>query len=138
MALDLIALPKAELHLHIEGTLEPAMAFRLAAGHGIALPYADVEALTRAYNFTDLSDFLALYYACMAGLRDESDFYDLADAYLRRAHVDGVTHAEVFFDPQAHLSRDIAIETVIAGLTRAAAGALARDGITVAFIACFL
>ena len=128
----------AELHLHIEGTLEPALAFELAARNGVLLPYQDIEALSGAYDFSDLSSFLALYYDCMSVLRTARDFQDLADTYLRRAHADGVVHVEMFFDPLAHLARDIALSEVVDGLTAAAATARARDGITVLLIACFL
>ena len=127
--------PKAELHLHIEGTLEPEMAFALAARNGIALPYADVAALTRAYAFTDLGSFLALYYRCMDVLRTAQDFHDLAEAYLVRAEADGVRHAEIFFDPQAHLNRGVPLTEVMTGLTSATTG---RPGLSVSLIACFL
>jgi adenosine deaminase len=137
-AAHLAATHLAELHLHIEGTLEPEMALRFAARNGVLLPYQDVEALSGAYRFTDLSSFLALYYDCMAVLRTARDFEELADAYLRRAHADGVVHAEIFFDPQAHISRGVQLSEVIGGLTTAAAAALARDGLTVLLIACFL
>src|SRR5512139_3978058 len=95
-------LPKVELHLHIEGTLEPEMMFSLAAKHGVSLPYASVDAVRAAYNFHDLQSFLDLYYAGCAVLRDRSDFYALAMAYFARAHADRVVHAELFFDPQTH------------------------------------
>lgn len=98
-------LPKAELHLHIEGTLEPELAFALAARNGVTLPYADTEELRKAYLFDDLQSFLNLYYELMAVLRTEQDFTDLADAYLERAAAQGVRHAEIFFDPQAHIAR---------------------------------
>lgn len=100
-----LPLPKAELHLHIEGTLEPELAFTLAARNGVTLPYADTEALRAAYRFGDLQSFLDLYYALMAVLRTADDFGELADAYLARAAAQGVRHAEVFFDPQAHTAR---------------------------------
>ncbi|MGB3291246.1 MAG: adenosine deaminase [Burkholderiaceae bacterium] len=116
------SLPKAELHLHIEGTLEPELIFSLARRNGIALPYASVEDLRRAYQFTDLQSFLDLYYAGASVLIQESDFYDMTMAYLRRAHHDGVVHAELMFDPQTHTGRGIAMDTVFAGI----AGAL-RD-----------
>ncbi len=131
-------LAKAELHLHIEGTLEPELAFRLAARNRVTLPHADVDALAGAYQFADLSSFLALYYDCMAVLRTAEDFYELADAYFARAHADGVVHAEIFFDPQAHLSRGVALSEVMDGLDRAARDAPARHGLTVLIIACFL
>src|SRR5882757_2926964 len=113
-----MSIPKAELHLHIEGTLEPELAFALAARNGIELPYATTEELRRAYSFSDLQSFLDLYYALMAVLRTEQDFADLADAYLARAAEQGVRHAEIFFDPQAHTARGIGIGTVIEGLAR--------------------
>ena len=131
-------LHKAELHLHIEGTLEPALAFELAGRNGVLLPYQDISALSGAYDFTDLSSFLALYYDCMAVLRTARDFEDLADAYLRKAHADGVVHVEMFFDPQAHIARGVALADVISGLTQAGQTAQERDGITVLLIACFL
>src|SRR5690349_25118787 len=114
---DLIRrLPKVELHLHIEGTLEPEMMFRLAAKHGIKLPYASVEAVRAAYAFHDLQSFLDLYYAGCDVLRDRRDFYALAMAYFTRAHADNVVHAELFFDPQTHTARGVAMDAVIAGL----------------------
>ncbi len=134
----IVALPKVELHLHIEGTLEPEMAIAKAARHGIAFPYPSVEALRAAYNFTDLQSFLDLYYAGCDVLRDEEDFYDLAIAYFARAHADGVVHAELFFDPQTHTARGIAMGTVVDGLVRAQRDAEARWGLTSALILCFL
>lgn len=112
-------LPKAELHLHIEGTLEPELIFELAARNGVALPYASVQALRAAYEFTDLQSFLDLYYAGAGVLLAERDFYDMTMAYLRRARSDGVVHAEIMFDPQAHTARGVPIETVFAGIARA-------------------
>src|SRR5262249_46056853 len=106
------ALPKAELHLHIEGTLEPEMVFELAGKHGIALRYPSVGALRRAYSFSDLQSFLDVYYAGAEVLRDERDFHALTAAYLRRAHADGVVHAEIFFDPQTHTARGIPFDLV--------------------------
>lgn len=131
-------LPKAELHLHIEGTLEPELAFALARRNGIALPYADEDALRRAYSFADLQSFLNLYYALMAVLRTEDDFADLAHAYLARAKEQGVRHAEIFFDPQAHTARGVPIGTVIDGLARALDGAEEAYGISTRLIMCFL
>ena len=131
-------LPKAELHLHIEGSLEPQLAVRLARKHGVALPYASVEALRAAYDFGNLQQFLDIYYAVADVLRDEDDFYDLALDYLRRAHEQGVVHAEIFFDPQTHTARGIAFGTVVEGLTRALAEAQRRFGVTHRLIACFL
>lgn len=112
-------IPKAELHLHIEGTLEPELAFALAARNGVELPYADTEALRKAYLFEDLQSFLNLYYELMAVLRTERDFEDLANAYLARAAAQGVRHAEIFFDPQAHIARGVDMGTVVEGLWRA-------------------
>jgi adenine deaminase len=117
------ALPKAELHVHIEGTLEPEMMFYKARKHDVALPYANVDALRAAYNFSNLQEFLDLYYAGANVLRDEVDFYELTMAYLERAHADGVVHAEIFFDPQTHTARGIALDDVIGGVVRAL-----RDG----------
>ena len=113
-------LPKAELHLHLEGTLEPELAFELAARNGVELPFADVAALRRAHSFSDLQSFLDLYYACMAVLRTAEDFHDLAAAYLARARADGVVRAEVFFDPQEHTARGVPLDEVVSGLSCAA------------------
>ena len=116
-------LPKAELHLHIEGSLEPELTFELAKKHGVTLKHPSVEALRAAYDFSDLQSFLDLYYAGADVLRDEDDFHALTMAYLRRAHADGVVHTEIFFDPQTHTARGIAFATVFAGIHRAL-----RDG----------
>jgi adenosine deaminase len=132
------ALPKAELHLHIEGTLEPELALALAARNGVTLPYRDVEALRGAYSFRDLTSFLALYYECMAVLRTAEDFAALATAYLDRARADGVRTAEIFFDPQVHLSRGVPLSEVIGGLRSAAASSAASGGPRAGLIACFL
>lgn len=132
------ALPKAELHLHIEGTLEPELALELAARNGVTLPYRDVEALRGAYSFRDLGSFLALYYECMAVLRTAEDFAALATAYLARARADGVRTAEIFFDPQVHLSRGVPLTEVIGGLRSAAVSSAASGGPRVGLIACFL
>ncbi|MGV9826811.1 adenosine deaminase [Gordonia sp. NPDC003429] len=134
----LMALPKAELHLHIEGTLEPEMVFDMAARNGVELPYASVDDLRRAHAFTDLPHFLDLYYACMAVLRTERDFADLAEAYLRRAGAQGVRHAEIFFDPQAHTSRGVPIGAVVNGLRSGLDAVSAQTGIHADLIACFL
>ncbi|WP_406395421.1 adenosine deaminase [Streptomyces sp. NBC_00887] len=131
-------LPKAELHLHIEGTLEPELAFALAARNGVDLPFADTEALRTAYLFEDLQSFLDLYYALMAVLRTEDDFAELADAYLARAAAQGVRHAEIFFDPQAHTDRGVPIGTVIEGLGRALERSEETHGISTQLIMCFL
>src|SRR5437016_10680953 len=116
-------LPKCELHIHIEGSLEPELMFALARRNGIRLPYASVEALRQAYRFRNLQDFLDIYYQGMSVLITEQDFHDLAWAYLERARADNVRHVEMFFDPQRHTSRGIAFSTVINGLHRAIADA---------------
>ncbi|MFG2597285.1 adenosine deaminase [Streptomyces sp. NPDC048462] len=131
-------LPKAELHLHIEGTLEPELAFELAARNGVRLPYADTEELRTAYLFDDLQSFLDLYYALMAVLRTEDDFTELADAYLARASAQGVRHAEIFFDPQAHTARGVPIGTVVEGLGRALERSEEKHGVSTQLIMCFL
>jgi adenine deaminase len=131
-------LPKAELHVHIEGTLEPELAFQLAKKHGIALPYATVEELRRAYRFADLQSFLDIYYAGTNVLRDADDFHALTLAYLRKAHEQGVVHVEIFFDPQTHTARGIALATVFNGLRRALSEAESQCGITCRLILCFL
>lgn len=131
-------LPKAELHLHIEGTLEPELAFALAARNGVDLPFADTEELRTAYLFEDLQSFLDLYYALMAVLRTEDDFTELADAYLARAAAQGVRHAEIFFDPQAHTDRGVPIGTVVEGLGRALERSEETHGISTQLIMCFL
>jgi adenosine deaminase len=135
---QIAALPKAELHLHIEGTLEPELALELAARNGVVLSYRDVAALRGAYSFSDLSSFLTLYYECMAVLRTAEDFADLAAAYLARARADGVRRVEMFFDPQMHLSRGVPLTEVIGGLRTAAARSAASGGPQVGLIACFL
>jgi adenosine deaminase len=131
-------LPKAELHLHIEGTLEPEMAFALAARNGVTLPWASVDDLRAAYDFTSLQSFLDVYYATAQALRTEEDFHDLTWAYLQRAAADGVRRAEIFFDPQTHTERGVGIGEVISGI----AGALDRGeeelGISSGLILCFL
>ena len=132
------ALTKAELHLHVEGTLEPALALELAARNGVTLPYRDVAALQGAYSFSDLSSFLALYYECMAVLRTAADFETLASAYLARAKEDGVTRVEMFFDPQVHMARGVPLAEVIGGLGAAAARSADSGGPRVGLIACFL
>lgn len=132
------ALPKAELHLHIEGTLEPELMFALAARNGVALPWASVEETRAAYAFSDLQSFLDLYYAGAAALLHEQDFYDLAMAYLARAAADGVVHAELFFDPQTHTARGVPFATVLDGLERACREAQARYEISSRLILCFL
>lgn len=136
---DLIRiLPKAELHLHIEGSLEPEMMFRLAERNHIKLPYANVEALRAAYQFEDLQSFLDLYYSGASVLVTEQDFYDLTWAYCERAHADNVVHAEIFFDPQTHTARGIAFATVLDGISRALTDAHRKLGMTSRLIMCFL
>ncbi|MBS0517581.1 MAG: adenosine deaminase [Proteobacteria bacterium] len=131
-------LPKAELHIHIEGSLEPEMMLALAARNEVRLRYGSVEAVRAAYRFTNLQDFLDLYYQGMSVLREEQDFYDLAIAYLRRAAAQNVRHAEIFFDPQGHTERGISFETVIDGLWRALKDAERTLGMTTGLILCFL
>lgn len=131
-------IPKAELHLHIEGTLEPELAFALAARNGIKLPFASEQELRDAYSFSDLQSFLNLYYQLMSVLITAEDFTDLADAYLERAARDGVRHAEIFFDPQAHTARGVELGAVIEGLSRSLAAARERYGISAGLILCFL
>ena len=131
-------MPKAELHVHIEGTLEPALIFALAQRNGVALPYANVAALRAAYAFTDLQSFLDIYYAGASVLLHEQDFYDMAWAYLQRAAQEHVLHAEIFFDPQTHTMRGVAMQTVIHGLHRACLDAKAQLGVDAQLILCFL
>ena len=131
-------LPKCELHIHIEGSLEPELMFALARRNGISLPYPSVDALRDAYRFGNLQDFLNLYYQGMSVLITEQDFYDLAWAYLERAHADNVRHVEMFFDPQGHTSRGIPFATVIEGLHRAIVDAGRKLGVQASLIMCFL
>ena len=131
-------LPKAELHLHIEGTLEPEMAFRLAERNRVRLPYPNVEVLRAAYAFNNLQEFLNVYYSGMSVLRTEMDFYDLTWAYLQRAHRDNVVHAEIFFDPQAHLERGIPLEVQLGGIRHALEKGQAQLGISAKLILSFL
>ncbi|MDP1740569.1 MAG: adenosine deaminase [Polaromonas sp.] len=136
---DLLRLmPKAELHIHIEGSLEPELIFALAQRNGVALPYASVEDLRGAYAFTNLQSFLDIYYAGASVLIQEQDFYDMARAYFLKAAADNVVHAELFFDPQTHTARGVAMETVISGLHRACVDAQAELGISASLILCFL
>ena len=132
------SMPKAELHIHIEGSLEPELIFALGQRNGVALPYASVEGLRAAYAFTDLQSFLDLYYAGAAVLRTEQDFFDMASAYLQRAVADHVVHAEIFFDPQTHTERGVPIEVVIGGLSRACREAEATWRLSASLILCFL
>ena len=131
-------LPKAELHMHIEGSLEPELKFRLAERNGLELPYEDVSAMRRAYQFDDLPSFLAVYYEGMSVLLEEEDFYDLTLAYLRKAASQNVVYAEFFFDPQAHTSRGVGFETVISGIHRAQVDGEREYGIRTNLIMCFL
>jgi adenosine deaminase len=131
-------LPKAELHVHVEGTLEPELAFQLAAKHGVRLPHATVEDLKRAYRFSDLQSFLDIYYAGADVLRDAGDFYLLTRAYLDKARVQGVVHVEMFFDPQTHAARGVGFDTVLTGMRRALLEAEREAGITFRLIPCFL
>jgi adenosine deaminase len=132
------ALPKTELHLHIEGTLEPELLFALAQRNKVALPYASVEALRAAYDFTDLQSFLDLYYAGANVLQTEQDFHDMTAAYIARARADNVRHAEIFFDPQTHTERGIGIDVVFAGIARALREARDEHGFSSAMIMSFL
>jgi adenine deaminase len=128
------AMPKAELHIHIEGSLEPELIFELAQRNGVSLPYPTVEALREAYAFTDLQSFLDIYYAGASVLLTEQDFHDMTAAYLARAAADNVRHAEIFFDPQTHTARGVPFETVINGIWRACQEA----PISATLIMCFL
>jgi adenosine deaminase len=131
-------LPKCELHIHIEGSLEPELMFGLARRNGVKLRFDSVEAVRQAYQFRNLQDFLDIYYQGMSVLLAEQDFYDLAFAYLQRAHADNVRHVEMFFDPQGHTARGVAFDTVIGGLWRAIADAERQFGIRASLIMCFL
>lgn len=131
-------MPKAELHMHIEGSLEPELMFALAARNGMTVPYADVAALRRAYVFNNLQEFLDVYHAGTLVLRTEQDFYDMAWAYLQRAAADHVLHTEIFFDTQTHTGHGVSAEVVINGLHRACVDAQAQLGISAALILCFL
>jgi adenosine deaminase len=134
LRLALVAMPKAELHIHIEGSLEPELIFELAQRNGVSLAYPTVEALRQAYAFTDLQSFLDIYYAGASVLLTEQDFYDMTAAYLRRAQADNVRHAEIFFDPQTHTARGVAFDTVIEGIWRAC-----QDSpVSASLIMCFL
>lgn len=134
---QVVALPKAELHLHIEGTLEPEMMFELARRNGVSLPYPDAEAVRRAYRFSNLQSFLDVYYRACSVLIHERDFYELTTAYLTRAREQGVRHVEIFFDPQTHTARGVKLETVVSGIGAALTEARER-GMTSHLIMCFL
>ncbi len=132
------AIPKAELHIHIEGSLEPELIFALAQRNGLSLPYPSVEALRDAYAFTNLQSFLDIYYAGASVLLHEADFHDMAWAYFLRAKADNVVHTEIFFDPQTHTARGVPMATVIQGLSSACERARAELGVSAALILCFL
>jgi adenine deaminase len=132
------ALPKAELHIHIEGSLEPELIFAMAQRNGVALDYPSVDALRAAYAFTDLQSFLDIYYAGASVLLHEQDFFDMAWAYFLRAQADGVVHAELFFDPQTHTDRGVPMAAVMQGLARACRQARSELGISASLILCFL
>ncbi|WP_428407805.1 adenosine deaminase [Hyphococcus sp.] len=132
------ALPKAELHLHIEGSLEPEMLFKLARRNKIDIPFKSVEEIRAAYEFSNLQDFLDIYYQGMNVLRTEEDFFDLTMAYLNRARADNVRHAEIFFDPQGHTERGVPFDTAISGILTALGMAKAQFGMTAKLIMCFL
>jgi len=131
-------LPKAELHIHIEGSLEPAMMWELAQRNGVDLPYPDIDAISKAYNFSCLQDFLNLYYQGMSVLQTEQDFHDLAWAYLQRCKLQNVVHCEIFFDPQGHTVRGIEFATFMQGFRSALTRAKTELGITSKLIMCFL
>jgi len=131
-------LPKAELHIHIEGSLEPAMMFELAKRNGVELPYPDIESISKAYNFNCLQDFLDLYYKGMSVLLTEQDFHDLTWAYLQRCHEQNVVHCEIFFDPQGHTERGVGFEVFMSGICSALDKAQAELGISSRLIMCFL
>ncbi len=131
-------IPKAELHIHIEGSLEPELIFGLARRNGVALSYPDVEALRAAYAFTDLQSFLDIYYAGASVLLQPQDFHDMAWAYFLRAKADNVVHTEIFFDPQTHTARGVPIDSVIEGLSGACHRARQEQGVSSALILCFL
>lgn len=138
LAAFISGMPKAELHIHIEGSLEPELIFALGQRNGVELPYASVEQLRAAYAFTDLQSFLDIYYAGASVLRTEADFFDMAWAYFLRAKADNIIHAELFFDPQTHTARGVDFAVVINGLRRAADQAQAQLGIRAELILCFL
>lgn len=131
-------IPKAELHLHIEGTFEPELMFKIAQRNKVAIKYSSVEEVRKAYNFSNLQDFLDIYYAGAAVLQKEQDFYDLTMAYLLKAKEENITHTEIFFDPQTHTNREIPFATVITGIHKALSEAENKLGITSRLILCFL
>ncbi len=131
-------IPKAELHIHIEGSLEPELMFEIAERNGVSLPYSSVEEARRAYNFSDLQSFLDIYYQSMQVLLHEQDFYDLTRAYLQRVSSQNVRHVEIFFDPQAHTDRGVPFETVITGIHRALEDGERQLSVSSKLIMCFL
>ncbi len=131
-------LPKAELHLHIEGSLEPELMFELAKRNELDFPYSSVEEIRNAYQFTQLQDFLDIYYAGMSVLIKEQDFYDLTMAYLKKCDEQNIVHVEIFFDPQGHTERGVSYKTVISGINRALKDGLTKFGISYKTILCFL
>lgn len=136
---DLITrLPKTELHVHIEGTLEPELMFQMAIRNGYLLPFEDVDQIRAAYRFTDLQSFLDIYYQGAEVLRTPDDFYDLMSAYLDRASADGVRHAEIFFDPQTHTARGVGFEVFMRGFRDAISDGRRRLGVSAELILCFL
>ncbi len=133
-----LALPKAELHLHIEGSLEPEMLFSLAARNGVEIPFRSVDDVRAAYRFSSLQDFLDIYYQGMNVLQTEEDFFDLTMAYLNRVRADNVRHVEIFFDPQGHTGRGVSFDTAISGILTALGLSKAQFGVTSKLIMCFL
>lgn len=131
-------MPKAELHMHIEGSLEPELMFALGQRNGVSMAYPDIDSLRRAYVFDNLQDFLDIYHAGTLALRTEQDFYDMTHAYLARAAADNVVHAEIFFDTQTHTGHGVSVDVVINGLHRACVDARAEFGMSAALILCFL
>ena len=131
-------LPKAELHLHIEGSLEPELMLALANRNSLKLPYSSIDEIKQAYDFSQLQDFLDVYYAGMSVLINEIDFYDLTMAYLKKCHIENIKHVEIFFDPQGHTERGVEFSTVISGINRALQDGLSQYGISYKTIMCFL
>ena len=131
-------IPKAELHLHIEGTFEPELMFEIARRNNVSIPYKSVEVLKNAYNFNNLQEFLDIYYAGASVLLHEQDFYDLTWAYLTKVHEQNLVHTEIFFDPQTHTDRGVSFDTVIQGIHNALADGQEKLGISSKIIMCFL
>jgi adenine deaminase len=132
------SIPKAELHLHIEGTFEPALMFQIASGNNITIRYKSIGELQKAYNFSNLQDFLDIYYEGANVLKTKQDFYDLTMAYLEKAHEQHVLHTEIFFDPQTHSERGVSFETTVTGITDALKDAEKKYGLSAKLIMCFL